>query len=217
MSYPVLYSFRRCPYAMRARMAIAVSAVVVELREVDLRSKPVEMLAASPKATVPVLVLEDKTVIDESLGIMHWALNQNDPEHWLDSFSDEQQNRMADLIEENDTHFKQQLDHYKYADRFPAQSQEYYRSQGEDFLKKLNKRLQHTACLFGDRLSLADIAIFPFIRQFAHVDKKWFESTEYSHLQQWLAVLLESETFSVAMQKFDIWRPNGQVVLFKSG
>lgn len=212
--YPILYSFRRCPYAMRARMAVIASAVVVELREVELRSKPTEMTDASPKATVPVLVLEDETVIDESLDIMVWALTQNDPQHWLKAFSVEQRNSMDALIKENDTSFKQHLDHYKYADRFPAWSQEYYRAQAEVFLKKLDAQLQQTRYLLVDSISLADIAIFPFIRQFAHVDKEWFEASEYSYLQQWLESLLLSQCFTQTMKKYDIWEPGGNIVLF---
>ncbi len=209
---PILYSFRRCPYAMRARMAIVASAVVVELREVHLRDKPTQMLAASPKATVPVLVLANKTVIDESLDIMTWALEQNNSMYWLAGYSSEEQTKIYSLIEENDTSFKQHLDHYKYADRFTAYSAEYYREQGEAFLQKLNVRLQQTDYLFGESLSLADIAIFPFIRQFAQVDKNWFDESEYKYLQRWLENLLISENFKLSMKKFVAWQANDKTV-----
>lgn len=208
MEYPILYSFRRCPYAMRARMAIVASGLTVELREVQLKNKPAEMLEASPKATVPVLVLADKTVLDESLDIMSWALTQNDPRHWLNIFSAEQRNGMDALINENDTSFKQQLDHYKYADRFPAFPAEYYREKGEVFLQNLNTQLENTNYLFAETASFADIAIFPFIRQFANVDYQWFENSAYSQLRRWLERLISSSYFIDAMKKHPNWDGN---------
>ena len=189
MTLPILYSFRRCPYAMRARMAIAYSGVDVELREVVLSNKPKSMLHYSPKGTVPVLVLPDETVIDESRDIIHWALFANDPEKWLPR---EGEFRIAEsLIDENDLSFKQALDKYKYHVRHPEQSAKHYRTEGEVFLKNLDDRLLETKYLLGHQISIADIAIFPFIRQFAHVDKEWFYQTPYSKLQSWLDVFLQ--------------------------
>ena len=199
---------------MRARMALLSSGVKVELREVLLRDKPQEMLLASPKATVPVLILKDKTVIDESIDIMRWALKQNDPENWLIAGSLDRQASINALIDENDLVFKQHLDHYKYADRFPAYSAEYYREQGEPFLSKIDSMLQQTEYLLGTKLSLADIALFPFIRQFAYVDKSWFDASSYKCLQKWLESMLISPLFVSAMRKIDIWHAGDESVLF---
>ena len=214
MNYPILYSFRRCPYAMRARMALLSSGVTVELREVLLRDKPPEMLLASPKATVPVLILNDKTVIDESIDIMRWALKQNDPENWLMAGSPEKHVLINTLIDENDLVFKQHLDQYKYADRYPAYPAEYYREQGEQFLRKIDSMLQQSDYLLAARPSLADIALFPFIRQFAYVDKNWFDASNYKCLQKWLESLLVSPLFVSAMRKIDVWQAGDESVLF---
>lgn len=194
---PVLYSYRRCPYAMRARMALSYAGIVVEIREVSLRQKPVHMLQVSPKGTVPVLVLPDGQVIDQSLDIMQWALQQHDIDGWLSA--DPQ--HVALLIAENDGSFKKHLDRYKYADRFPEHSAEYYRAQGELFLEKLEQYLQKNNFLSGSAISFADIAIFPFIRQFAAVDNGWFESSDYIKLKSWLQYLVETELFERVMVK----------------
>ncbi len=194
---PILYSYRRCPYAMRARMALRYADVAVDIREISLRDKPAHMLQVSPKGTVPVLVLSDGKVIDQSLEIMRWALQKNDIDGWLpfDTVETEQ------LIAENDGSFKQALDKYKYAIRFPEHSAQDYRSQGEVFLRKLEDKLEKTCFLIGDTLSLADIAIFPFVRQFSGVDAAWFESADYPKLKAWLQSLVESELFRRVMEK----------------
>lgn len=201
---PILYTFRRCPYAMRARLAIAVSEVQVEMREVILSDKPKELLECSAKATVPVLQLTDKTVIDESFDIMLWALSQHDPEKWLskDTLNENEMNR---LIGFNDNEFKQHLDKYKYASRFPEEKMEYYREQGELFLELLEKKLNNTKYLLSDSVSLADMAIFPFIRQFAYVDIAWFEKSRYKKLRVWLSDLLDSQLFKRIMKKYPRW------------
>lgn len=196
MTRPILYSYRRCPYAMRARMALRYAGISVETREVVLGDKPRHMLAASPKGTVPVLVLPDGKVIDESLDIMAWALAQQDPDGWLTD------NRLfQELITENDGSFKRALDQYKYATRFPEQSAEVYRQQGERFLARLEALLSEHAYLLSEKLTQADVAIFPFIRQFSMVDRDWFAEAPYPHLRQWLAGLLASELFNAVMQK----------------
>ncbi len=197
MPLPILYSYRRCPYAMRARMAMKYADISVEIREIVLRAKPSEMVKASPKATVPVLILNDGTVIEQSLDIMCWALQQNDKEGWLtaDSLATQQ------LITENDGSFKQALDKYKYAIRFPEQSADVYRAQGEVFLQQLEALLNQSQFLLGNQISLADIAIFPFIRQFAGVDSVWFETAHYPKLKSWLKGLVESELFLSIMKK----------------
>lgn len=197
MALPVLYSYRRCPYAMRARMALKYADIAVDISEISLRDKPARLLQVSPKGTVPVLVLPDGEVIDESLEIMFWALRQKDDDGWL--AADNLQ--MQQLITENDGSFKQSLDKYKYAIRFPEHTAEYYRNEGEAFLKKLELRLRQTSFLAGNSISLADIAIFPFIRQFAAVDSIWFASTDYLQLKAWLKTLVESELFLSVMEK----------------
>ncbi|MEI7049271.1 Glutathione S-transferase [Pseudomonas sp. LAMO17WK12:I6] len=191
-----LYSFRRCPYAMRARMALRYSGVPVEIVEVSLKAKPAAMLAISPKGTVPVLDA-DGQVIDESLEIMRWALAQHDPDDWLlggDS-------RIAGVIEANDQGFKVHLNRYKYAERYPEQPMEVYRAEGALFLQRLDGLLEGRDYLLSDHLSLADVALLPFVRQFAHVDREWFAQTPYVRLQAWLQGFLESELFTAIMKK----------------
>lgn len=197
MTLPILYSYRRCPYAMRARMALKYAGIALEIREIALRDKPVEMLRVSPKATVPVLVLVDGKVIEQSLDIMQWALQQQDKDGWLIADSELTQQ----LITENDSSFKQALDKYKYAIRFPEQPAEVYRAQGEVFLQRLEVSLSRSQFLMGNQITLADIAIFPFIRQFSGVDIIWFETATYPNLKLWLKTLIESELFTSIMQK----------------
>lgn len=200
MSEVVLYSFRRCPYAMRARMALHYSGVAVNIVEVSLKAKPAEMLALSPKGTVPVLAVAGQ-VIDESLAIMHWALAQNDPEDWLLKDDPAAQALMAGLLEENDQAFKVHLNRYKYAERYPEQPMEQYRAEGEVFLRRLEELLGQRDYLLADHLSLADVALVPFVRQFAHVDQVWFATTPYRQLQAWLQRFLESPLFNAVMKK----------------
>ncbi|NNB42435.1 glutathione S-transferase [Pseudomonas chlororaphis] len=195
-----LYSFRRCPYAMRARLALRYSGVPLEIVEVSLKAKPAEMLALSPKGTVPVLSVDGR-VIDESLDIMRWALAQHDPQDWLLKDDGPAQQRIEALIAENDQVFKLHLNRYKYAERYPEQSMEHYRSQGELFLRQLDELLSQQDYLLADHPSLADMALAPFVRQFAHVDRQWFAQTPYRHLQRWLQRFLESELFVAVMAK----------------
>ena len=195
-----LYSFRRCPYAMRARMALRYSGVALEVVEVSLKAKPAEMLALSSKGTVPVLNV-DGQVIDESLAIMHWALAQHDPQDWLLRDDPVGQASMAALIEENDQVFKVHLNRYKYAERYPEQPMVFYRGEGERFLSKLEQLLAQHAYLLGTQPSLADVALMPFVRQFAHVDREWFAQTPYVRLQAWMQGFLESELFAAIMKK----------------
>ncbi|GJL75251.1 glutathione S-transferase [Nitrosomonas sp.] len=197
---PLLYTFRRCPYAIRARIAIRVSGIEVDMQEVKLRDKPAELLACSPKGTVPVLQLTDGWVIDESLDIMLWALSINDPEQWLDHPNGLSDKAMA-LITQNDGPFKKALDYYKYAVRFPEHSEQYYREQAEFHLLDLDARLRQGDYLMGNRLTFPDMAIFPFIRQFANVDKDWFYASQYTRLIQWLDARISSGLFTAVMQK----------------
>ena len=195
-----LYSFRRCPYAMRARMALRYSGVAVDIVEVSLKAKPAEMLALSSKGTVPVLSV-DGQVIDESLAIMRWALARHDPQDWL--LKDDPQGRqaIAELIEENDQVFKLHLNRYKYAERYPEQPMTFYRAEGEVFLRRLDELLEGRDFLLAEHPSLADVALMPFVRQFAHVDREWFAQTPYRRLQAWLQRFLESELFTSIMKK----------------
>ncbi|TFY90495.1 glutathione S-transferase [Pseudomonas kairouanensis] len=196
MSAALLYSFRRCPYAMRARLALRYSGVCVQIVEVSLKAKPAEMLALSPKGTVPVLSV-DGQVIEESLQIMQWALAQHDPDNWLLQ-GDPQ---VLALITENDQDFKHHLNRYKYAERYPEQPMEHYRAQGEVFLQKLEGLLAERDYLLANHLTLADAALAPFVRQFAHVDRVWFAGTSYKRLQAWLQRFLESPLFVAVMAK----------------
>lgn len=211
---PILYSFRRCPYAMRARMALWVSETTVHLREVKLADKPPELAEASPKATVPVLVLADGTVIDESIAIMRWALAQNDPEGWLAGDD-------ASLIALNDGPFKQHLDRYKYPTRYPDEArgdeetfQLDHRTHGFAILQKLDAELGSRKQLRGDQRTLADVAVFPFVRQFANTDRDWFDEQGLPHVQEWLEGHLASDLFASIMPKFAAWKAGDAVTEF---
>ncbi|MES2580347.1 MAG: glutathione S-transferase [Pseudomonadota bacterium] len=194
---PILYSYRRCPYAMRARLAIYAADIAVEIREISLRDKPAHLIQVSPKGTVPVLALQTGVVIEQSLDIMFWALQQDDSQDWLDADF----GKMQALITENDTHFKQALDRYKYPERYPQLTQTHYRQQGEIYLQRLEVLLNQHIYLLKDTASLADMAIFPFVRQFAAVDLTWFESSSYPKLKNWLNGLLSSTLFERVMKK----------------
>ncbi len=210
-AYPVLYTFRRCPYAMRARMAVMRSGVTCELREVVLRDKPAAMLELSPKGTVPVLHLPDGSVLEESLDVMHWALATNDPDNWLETVD-----ASAGFIRQLDGNFKSVLDHYKYYANYPTRSQSDYRDEGTLFLALLEEKLGANGGvgLFGPRITLPDIAAFPFVRQFAYVDKDWFDRAPYPLLQAWLKTHLDSDLFRSVMTKYSAWKPDDQVLLF---
>ena len=212
-SLPILYSFRRCPYAMRARLAIKISGIEVELREILLREKAPELLEVSPKATVPVLVQPDGTVIEESLDIMYWALTKNDPEHWLAPTIGNLP-QMQTLIEQCETEFKSHLDHYKYSNRYPDDDSEKERDVASQYLWFLEKRLNSHEFLFGSRLSIADMAIVPFVRQFANVDLQWFDQVHWHSLRRWLQTFVESKQFTSIMTKYSIWKLGDEKIIF---
>ena len=200
----VLYSFRRCPYAMRARMALKVSELAYEHREIILRDKPHAMLAASPKGTVPVFVKPNGAVIDESLDLALFALSQNDPQNWLEDYEPE-------LIAQNDGPFKHHLDRYKYASRFDEAAKRgdvdlSHREKAEAILEGLENRLAVHAYLSGPRQSFTDIAIFPFIRQFSAVEPEWVKG-RFPALSEWLARHVESPLFKSVMTKYPLWQP----------
>ena len=194
---PILYSFRRCPYAMRARMALLVSGTIYAHREVELRDKPAAMLAASPKGTVPVLVLADGAVIDESIDIMHWALSRHDPEDWLPRAD-------AALVAKFDDAFKYHLDRYKYAGRYDADPLTHHAA-GWAMLAELDARLKEQDYLGGATRGFSDIALFPFIRQFAGVDAEWFAGSAPQGVRHWLATLVTSDLFERAMIRIAPW------------
>ncbi len=207
---PVLYTFRRCPYAIRARMALRYAGVEVEQREVSLRDKPPSLRAISAKATVPVLQLPNGEVIDQSLEIMSWALRQADPDGWLAAGDEDEAVRWISL---NDEAFKPLLDRYKYAERYPEFSRAEHRELALDgFVRQLDQRLQDGPYLLGCRISWADVAIFPFVRQFAVVDKAWFDGVPLTALQTWLGAWLSSSLFAAVMQKLPASArpPNGR-------
>lgn len=195
---------------MRARLALLVSDTPVELREIVLRDKPDEMVQASPKATVPVLILPDSTVIDESLDIMIWALERNDPERWLQGDLPD----MLALIERCEDEFKNHLDRYKYANRYDGVDPLYHRKAACDFLAVLEARLEKGAFLFGDKTTLADMAIVTFVRQFANVDRSWFDACDYPHVRQWLLGFTASSVFDSIMHKYPIWHKGAGQVIF---
>ena len=210
-SYPCLYSFRRCPYAMRARLGILFAELQVELREITLKNKPPQMLAISPKGTVPVLQLLDGTVIEESREIMIWALAQQDPQGLLHDAALHDANV---LIDKNDNEFKHWLDRYKYADRHLEMTQTEYRQKGEVFLQLLEELLTKNPYLLGKGITLADIGIMPFVRQFAHVNRDVFYNLPYPNLQRWLQDWLQHPLFLQAMTKFQPWQEKDDVVVF---
>ena len=206
---PIVYSFRRCPYAMRARMAMARAGSGARLREVVLRDKPEAMLDVSPKGTVPVLVLPNGEVIDESLDVMIWALSQDDPDSWLA----DRDNCLA-WIERSDHEFKGWLDKYKYANRHPEQTELWYREQGEQFIQAMESQLSNNQWLGGSHCRLCDVAVFPFIRQFAGVDPAWWQSAPYPSTRAWLDRWLKDPLFASVMKKYPQWQPGDQEPLF---
>ena len=219
MLLPILYSFRRCPYAIRARMALAYAEITYELREVSLKNKPQAMLDISPKGTTPVMHIfkevgddsQSSLVLEESLDIMNWAIQQNDPLSWK-NLLEASLAIATHLINTNDREFKQALDRYKYPNRFPEHPQEFYRQQAEEFLQVLELQLQQNNFLICDRQTFADIAIFPFIRQFAYVNIDWFNSSPYPKLQQWLKWHESSAMFEFVMQKYPVWTPEQDAI-----
>ena len=208
---PILYSFRRCPYAMRARMAIHISSQKCEIREVLLRDKPPSMLEYSSKGTVPVLVLQSGEVIDESLDVIDWALNLNDPDNWQRSKNNE---KTKELIKINDGEFKYHLDRYKYSKRYDNEDPEFHRKKCLSFIEKVNSELQNSKYIFDDAISYIDISLLPFIRQFRIADNEWFDELPYENVKSWLSNFLNSELLKSIMSKYDIWKEGDEVTIF---
>ena len=209
---PVLYSFRRCPYAMRARLALAISGQACELREVVLKAKPPELLAVSSKASVPVLVLQGGKVIDQSLDIMLWALGHSDPGQWL--LPAPQAARALALIEDCEQTFKHHLDRYKYPGRYAGADALAHRSSASAWLAGLEQQLQPAAWFFGAAPSLADMAIAPFVRQFAHTDPDWFAAQDWPSLRVWLNAIVGSALFDSVMHKYPPWHSGADTLVF---
>jgi glutathione S-transferase len=200
---PVLYSFRRCPFAIRARLALKLAGIALDVREVALRDKPAAMLALSRKGTVPVMQLPDGRVLEESLDIMHWALGQADAGIWRTDDATGQA-----LIALNDGAFKGLLDGYKYAASQSTPPAEHYRDEAVAlFIAPLNLRLSQTPYLLGEAATLADLAIVPFIRQFAGVDPGWFLAASFPALRRWLDAWTHSALFVSIMPRLDPWQP----------
>jgi glutathione S-transferase len=203
---PVLYSFRRCPYAIRARLALQASGVVYELREVVLKNKPAHMLALSPKGTVPVLWVpsqepaQEGRVIEQSLDIMLWALRQRDPNQWLPSSLADLQ-KSLEKIAVNDGLFKTHLDRYKYPNRFGLVNGLQDRDLASVLLLELDAELQQQNFLSGPHWGLTDAALAPFVRQFAHVDRPWFNTQNWAVLKQWLTNFETAADFTKTMEK----------------
>ncbi len=209
---PILYSFRRCPYAMRARLALLASGIRCEMREIALSQKPESMLAVSPKGTVPVLVLKDQ-VLEESLEILHWALQQNDPESWSTTGTAKHADAMA-LVQQCDSEFKHHLDRYKYPNRYDLPDGLAHRQQGSLYLNQLNARLSRSACLMGSEWCWVDAAIAPFARQFARTDRAWFDAQAWKPLQNWLLSFENSEPFAEVMHKYKVWHQGAKPVSY---
>ena len=205
--YPILYTFRRCPYAMRARFAIRSSKIIVEVREIKLQEKPSEFLKSSPKGTVPVLITNSGEVLEESFDIINWSLNKNDPDKWLAKGKLENQ-EIKKILDDLENKFKPNLDKYKYPSRFLHIDQYLYRDKNLYFLKKLNSYLENNNSLNCEYLTLLDYAIFPFIRQFKNVDQEWFNKLNFGFLNNWINQIIDSEDFSSIMKKFKKWEPN---------
>lgn len=213
---PILWTFRRCPYAMRTRLAIKASGVSVYLREILLRAKPAEFIRDSAKATVPVLKLSSGEVLEESIDIMHWALAQNDPNNWRDVL--DTRNEYSTLfLDELDGTFKKNLDRYKYASRYGLESEDAlaFRDEGVKFLNKINDSLGSNPYLSGKQQGFLDVASLPFVRQFRIANPTWFDRQNWPHLHHWLQTFITSNQLSIIMEKLTPWDANqGHGILF---
>ncbi|MFM7698451.1 MAG: glutathione S-transferase N-terminal domain-containing protein [Limnohabitans sp.] len=212
LNAPVLYSFRRCPYAMRARLALLTAGIRCELREVALAQKPQSLLLASPKGTVPVLVLPDR-LIEQSMDIMLWALQQSDPQSWLPEDAGTLKTQLA-FVDQFEDLFKHHLDRYKYPSRYGLKDGMVHRDTAALQLHELNKKLNSATFLSGQSWGLVDAAIVPFVRQFAKVDFTWFEAQNWFALRTWLGFFENSNDYSVCMHKYKVWHPDHKPTAF---
>ena len=209
--HPILYSFRRCPYAIRARYTLCLLNIQVEIREVVLRNKPEALLRLGGRSSVPQLISADGERHPESMDIVRWALAQSQGVLTYSAFEEKQ---IAAWLFQTDHRFKFWLDKYKYADRHPDFSEAYYRAQGERFLRRLERTLSQQAYLLGDKMSIADVLVFPFIRQFRGVDSHWFDQSNYTYVKAWLTQILEDEVFAKVMVKLPAWQEGDEVRFF---
>lgn len=209
--HPILYSFRRCPYAIRARYTLCLLNIQVEIREVVLRNKPEALLRLGGRSSVPQLISADGERYPESMDIVRWALAQSQGVLTYSAFEEKQ---IAAWLFQTDHRFKFWLDKYKYADRHPDFSEAYYRAQGERFLRRLERTLSQQAYLLGDKMSIADVLVFPFIRQFRGVDSPWFDQSNYTYVKAWLTQILEDEVFAKVMVKLPAWQEGDEVRFF---
>ncbi|MCL1127234.1 glutathione S-transferase [Shewanella surugensis] len=216
MALPVLYSLRNCPYAMRARLAIYASGQQVHLRDLVLSNKPAEMLSISAKGTVPVLITTDNLVIDESLSVMLWAFSQTDPDDYLNKTLPNALADMLSLIGLFDNEFKGHLEQYRCAKRYHEPSLIEERQQCERYLADLEWRLSQHQFLMSETPSLVDVALVPFIRQFARVERQWYLHSPYPKLRQWLKTYLQSRMFSKVMAQHPMWLDTKEDVVFGS-
>lgn len=223
MKHHILYSLQHCPYAMRARMGLLMAQQQVMLRAITMKNKPEEMLKVSPKGTVPVLVLaddtlSDKVVIDESLDIMVWALQQNDPEDLLHKNSPEDLAEMLELVSRNDKEFKPQLEIYKKSKRFRTGTEIEERQKCEVFIAELEERLASSnfvdGCFVGKKPGLIDYALIPFVRQFSRVNKAWFKQAPYPLLREWIEQQMQTRLYAKAMEKYPLWLDEYEECLF---
>ena len=221
MNNNILYSFRRCPYAIRARWALINTNERVILREVDLKNKPSSLIKVSPKATVPVLKTSTGEVIDESLDIMTWTIKKSNRLELLGNNNKKHLEEILSLIKTNDLVFKYHLDRFKYAYRFKENDLDKHREAGMEILVSLNKRLEllskkgNSLFLVKSKESLADWAIWPFVRQFRLADKLRFdENIKIKYIKMWLNYFLSSKKYERVMNKFPIWSPNQEQIIF---
>ncbi len=207
---PILYSLQNCPYAMRARLALLLSEQTIIIRAISLKDKPQTMLAASPKGTVPVLILADGTVIDQSLDIMLWALKQSDPYNLLAQHHPDNQREIIRLIQRGDEEFKHPLEQYRAAKRYHRDSEIKWRQQCEVFIEELEQRLAATGFFVTDSASLADYSLIAFMRQFGRVDRQWFATAPYPKVKAWLTRQLQSQLYARMMTKHQLWHKEAQ-------
>jgi len=213
---PILWTFRRCPYAMRTRLAIKVSGIRVYLREIVLRHKPSEFVSDSPKATVPVLKMPNGEILEESIDIMHWALAQNDPDDWLEVLKKREEYSIR-FLADLDGPFKNDLDRYKYASRYKLDNKAglAHRDKGSKFLNQINESLANAPYLSGERQGFLDIASLPFVRQFRIANIEWFDQQDWPQLHNWLQTFLASDQLKLSMEKLKPWdSKQGDGILF---
>ena len=211
--YPILYSFRRCPYAMRARLALRLCKIQCIIREISLKAKNTEFLRVSPKATVPVLVLPNGEVLEESLDIIYWSLEQNDPSKL--KVNNQLGRKTSKLIELFDTEFKFHLDRYKYSSRYNIQNSQVHRDKAREILVQINTMLEGKSYMGGKNISLLDISILPFVRQFRIADMKWFDNNlGLDNVNKWLNIFLNSDLLASIMTKYKVWEIDDPVTFF---